>query len=240
MKENKPVYLIGDVHGYFSALLDIVEKHDLRDCYLICVGDLGIGFKYGSEGELAGMIQLNKEFEKRNLEFLSIRGNHDDPWYWGIGKNGWTVNYSHFKLLHDYTTLDINGEKWLFVGGGISIDRSVRRPGYSYWENEVFVLDESKIVECDVLVTHSGPNWIGPYDKTGIENWCKRDAPLWDDCKKERADHNRLYELAKPKYAYLGHFHRFEAVECNGCYTTILDELQLAEYKPYGKDEKET
>lgn len=237
MKENRAVYIVGDPHGYFSALLDVIEKRDLRYCYLISVGDLGIGFKYGSEGELAGMIQLNKIFEERDIIFLSIRGNHDDPWYWGIGKNGWTVDYSHFKLLHDYSTMDINGEKFLFVGGGISIDRKIRRPGYSYWPNEVFVLDESKIVECDVLITHSGPQWIGPYDKTGIESWCDRDPALWVDCLKEREDHNRLYSLAKPKKAYLGHFHRFEAVEFNGCYATILDELQIAQH--YGP-QKET
>lgn len=242
MKSNKPVYLIGDVHGYFSALLDIIENRDLRDCYLICVGDLGIGFKYGHTGEIQGMEYLNSEFAKREIIFMSIRGNHDDPFYWK--RNAETkepiVDFPYFKLLPDYTTMDINEEKFLFVGGGISIDRSVRRPGYSYWENEVFVLDESKIVECDVLVTHSGPNWIGPYDKIGIEGWCKRDPKLWDDCKKERDDHNKLYQLAKPKYAYLGHFHRFEAVESNGCYTTILDELQLAEYKPYGNTEEES
>jgi hypothetical protein len=97
----------------------------------------------------------------------------------------------------------------------------------------VFVLDESKIVECDVLVTHSGPNWIGPFDKEGISGWCKRDEKLWDECLKERSDHNRLYELAKPKKSYLGHFHMYQAVEHNGCYATILDELQIVEHRPY-------
>jgi hypothetical protein len=132
--------------------------------------------------------------------------------------------------------MDINGEKFLFVGGGISIDRKVRRLGQSYWPDEVFVLDESKIVECDVLITHSGPNWIGPYDKSGIEGWIKRDDKLWLDCQKERADHTTLYKLAKPKKAYLGHFHSWQAVEFDGCYATILAPLQIATHIPNGKE----
>lgn len=233
---NKPVYILGDLHGYFGTLLHIIDEKGIENCHLICVGDLGIGFKYNSDGELSGMIQLDKAFKDKNIEFMSIRGNHDDPWYWGIGKNGHKVDYPNFKLLHDYTKMDINGEKFLFVGGGISIDRSVRRPGYSYWDNETFILDESKVSECDVLITHSGPNWIGPHDKTGIEGWCKRDEKLWDECTKERLDHNRLYELAKPKKAYLGHFHRYQTNEVGGCRTTILDELQIVEHRPTTND----
>lgn len=228
--KKETVLLVGDIHGYFSSLLDKIEQKDIRDCILICVGDLGIGFKYGSDGELAGMLQLSNWFEKRNIKFKSIRGNHDDPWYW----QSHPTNYSHFELIPDYTTKDINGEKWLFVGGGISIDRTVRRLGYTYWKDEVFVLDESKVVECDVLVTHSGPSWIGPFDKAGISGWCQRDETLWDECLKERKDHNRLYELAKAKKAYLGHFHMYQAVEHGGCHATILDELQIVEHAPYG------
>jgi len=238
MSEERAVYIVGDVHGHFGALLEYVDRFDLNDCYLICVGDLGIGFQYGTDGELAGILNLDKEFKKKNIIFMSIRGNHDDPWFWGIGRNGWTVDHPNFKLLHDYTTMDINGEKFLFVGGGISIDRTVRRLGQTYWPDEVFILDESKIVECDVLITHSGPNWIGPIDKADISGWCKRDDTLWDECLAERVAHNTLYKLAKPKRAYLGHFHRWEAVEFNGCYTTILDELQIYQHRPYGKEEE--
>ncbi len=228
--QKEQILLVGDVHGYFSALLDKIEVRDINNCHLICVGDLGIGFKYGPDGEFAGMLQLNKYFEGRNIKFKSIRGNHDDPSYWtGVDR----PNYSNFELLPDYSTLELNGEKWLFVGGGISIDRTIRRPGYTYWKDEVFVLDESKVVECDVLVTHSGPNWIGPFDKEGISGWCKRDETLWDDCLKERSDHNRLYELAKPKKSYLGHFHIYQAIEHGGCHATILDELQIIEHRPY-------
>lgn len=235
---KKAVYIVGDIHGYFSSLIDKIEKADIRDCYLICVGDLGIGFKYTFEGEIQGILQLDQLFAKRNIVFMSIRGNHDDPWYWGIGKDAQTINYNNFKLIKDYTTMDINGEKFLFVGGGISIDRKIRKKGFTYWTDEVFVLDESKVVECDVLITHSGPHWIGPYDKNGISGWCKRDDTLWDDCRKERADHDTLYNLANPKYSYLGHFHFYQVVEHNGCIANLIDELQIVEHKPYEQAEE--
>lgn len=237
--EIRPIYIIGDIHRNFGTLIDIIEKRDLRDCYLICVGDLGIGFQYGSEGELNGIIQMESIFSKRDLIFISIRGNHDDPWYWGIGKNPWTVDYPNFKLIKDYTTLELNGEKFLFVGGAISVDRRIRRPGYSYWVDEVFVLDESKIVECDVLITHSAPNWIGPSGKSPIQGWLDKDAPLWDELVVERAKHDTLYKLAKPKKAYMGHFHEWYAVEFNGCYATILnDQFQIIQHQPYVKEEE--
>lgn len=231
MEESKPVYLVGDVHGYFSSLFHKIDIYGVHDCYLICVGDLGIGFKYSTDGELSGMIQLNKYFKEKNITFMSIRGNHDDPWYWGVGRNGHKVDYSHFKLLKDYTTMNLNGDRFLFVGGGISIDRTLRKLGSSYWTDEVFVLDESKVQECDVLVTHSGPSWIGPFEKSGIQRYCDRDSTLWDDCVKERKDHDALYKLAKPKKSYLGHFHSFQSVEHNGCIATILDELQIWEHR---------
>jgi hypothetical protein len=130
-------------------------------------------------------------------------------------------------LLPDYHTQIINGEKFLFVGGAISIDRKIRQEGFSYWENEPFVLDESKIEECDVLITHSAPTWLGPFDKKVILSWCEKDEFLWRDCLKEREDHDILFELAKPKKSYAGHFHKRFSVDINGCRAKILAELEI-------------
>lgn len=41
----KPVLFIGDIHGAFNRLKDLIHKQGIENCYLICVGDLGIGFK---------------------------------------------------------------------------------------------------------------------------------------------------------------------------------------------------
>ncbi len=231
MSDVTPTYLLGDIHGNFNKLLKTIKDKSIHSCRLISVGDLGIGFNYSYQGELDGIQKLNEIFAEREIDFMAIRGNHDDPAFWGIGDGSKAVNLSNFKLLPDYTALDIDDQKWLFVGGGISIDRSSRKLNLTYWHDEVFNLDITKIVKCDVLVTHSGPSWIGPFDKNGIAYWCDRDLDLWEECRKERKDHDMLTKLCQAKQLFLGHFHMFHQVEHGGCLGRILDIDEILEYR---------
>jgi hypothetical protein len=224
----KPVLLIGDIHGAFGRLKNLIHHQGIENCYLICVGDLGIGFQYTPAGELKGCTDLNDYFAKKNIHFMSIRGNHDDPEYFN-GSN--RMKLSNFELLEDYTVRELNGEKFLFVGGAISIDRLYRVPGKSYWHDEAFVLKPDLVTDCDVLVTHSGPTWNGPFDKEGLAGWGEKDPELWNDCFKERIDHDELIKLSKAKMHYCGHFHSYHWVEMNGCYSTILSIEQVKEHK---------
>lgn len=219
----KPTLIVGDIHGEWEALFRKIDHLDLRDATLLCVGDVGIGFVERSKQERQH-IHINNFFKSRDIEFLSIKGNHDDPAYF----DG-SINLSHFKLLPDYTTLTLNDKKFLFVGGAISIDRTIRKEGISYWKDEAFKLDRSKIQQCDVLITHSIPTGLGEFSKNGIVYWCEKDLNLWDDCMKEREDIAILYDLAKPKQAFSGHFHVSLAQERNKCMCKIIDILEIVE-----------
>lgn len=225
----KPVYLIGDVHGKFEQLMYFIKDYGIKDCYLICVGDLGIGFKNNYQKERRAIDIYNEFFKKRGIHFMSIRGNHDDPSYFYDMKGKDT--FSNFELLDDYSVKTLNAEKFLFVGGAVSIDRTARSLGSSYWENEEFYLVPEKIVECDILITHSAPSWLGPFDKDGIIGWCERDKTLWDECFKERMDIDQLVERSKAKRLYCGHFHMDVIGESNGCIGRILDELEIKEHR---------
>lgn len=234
----KPVYFIGDIHGYWDALFSRLKHFDIRDCYLICVGDLGIGFTENLPKEIRTHARINEFVSRRNIHMLSIRGNHDDPKFFDDRKG---IEYTHFRLLPDYHTEVINGERFLFVGGAISIDRVARTPHPTvrtgaYWPNEKLVFDSNKIADCDILVTHSAPPWIGPSDKAGISGWEKRDKiafpkyDLWKECQDERNNIQRLIEISKPKYHYCGHFHESFVSEAYGCKSTILAELEIKEH----------
>lgn len=224
----KPIYIIGDIHGKVDALQQIIDEKDITDCFLICVGDFGIGFKQNRIKELRAIEHFNKYLAPRNINFLSIRGNHDDPSYFG-GKG--RVVHSHFELIEDYTLREINGEQFLFVGGAVSVDRRIRKEGVSYWNDEKFVLDVSKLQRCDVLITHSAPSWNGPCDKDGIRGWCEKDPAIWDECLQERKDHDILIKLTGARKHYCGHFHVFSSVDHDNCYSYILNELDIIEHR---------
>lgn len=220
------VLIIGDIHGAFNRLKDLIVRSQIENCCLICVGDLGIGFQYSEEGERKGIEALNSFFAERSILFMSIAGNHDSPSYF----DG-SVNLSHFKLLPDYTRIRINGEEFLFVGGAVSIDRLWRVPNLSYWEDEVFVLKPDLAGKCDVLITHSAPYWIGPFDKEGLASWCKKDKTLWDECYKERMEIDELIKLCQPKRAFIGHFHQSAWVDFRDCYARILNIEEIVEHR---------
>jgi UDP-2,3-diacylglucosamine pyrophosphatase LpxH len=230
--DNKPVYILGDIH-YLDLIKPKLKEFDVRDCYIICVGDLGVGFVAASDPNKEKRIHadLNKWFAARGIIFYGIRGNHDDPAFF----NGPTqVNLSNFKLLPDYTLLTLNGERFLCVGGAISVDRIHRKVGVSYWTDEALVFKPESIQECDVLITHTAPTWIGPLDKNNLDNfsdWKNFDKTLWDECLAERKTVNKLIELSHAKMHYCGHFHHYSWVEFNGVYSTILAILQMKEHR---------
>lgn len=225
---NLPVYIIGDIHGQFDRLKNLIFQNNIKDCIIICVGDFGVGFKKHISN-IADCQDLNDFFGKRGVVFMSVRGNHENPAYFNDPDT--RIDLSNFKLLPDYHTEIINGEKFLFVGGAISVDRIMRLPNISYWEDEAFVLDENLAVKCDVLISHSAPSWIGPCNKQGISGWTKNDLTLWDDCLKERIDHNRLIELCRPSKSYHGHFHESRWADEAGCYSTILNIEEIKEHR---------
>jgi predicted phosphodiesterase len=233
VEENAPytfytmVLVVGDLHGGFTRFKERIIKEDFRDCIIIQVGDYGIGFKRKIGDEIELQSKLNEVLAERNIQLYVIRGNHDNPDYF----NGdWRITcLSNIEFLPDYTVKTINGKKFLFVGGGISIDRKYRVEGVDYWPDERFYLDESKVVECDVLITHSAPSWLGPNRKDGIATWCVNDKTLWEECVMERKLHDKLFDLAKPKKSFHGHFHRTERRVTEECASYILNELEFME-----------
>lgn len=229
----KDVLLIGDIHGEWDDLKQKLKRYAIRDCYLICVGDLGVGFAAYVAKEHRIHASLNEFMARRNIHFMSIRGNHDDPKYF-TPAHDW--RWTHFDLIADYSTKIINGEKWQFVGGGLSVDRTGnhRRLNSTYWADEAFILRPDLAEKCDVLVTHSAPSWSGPADKGSvIRSWEKRDPTIWAECVEERKLHDRLYEICQPRKHYAGHFHEYHTTKMNGSVSIILGILQLIEHYDY-------
>jgi hypothetical protein len=194
LDKDKPILFLGDHHGEWSYLLDILDTKKIGECYLISVGDSGIGFT-DKENQERNNKWLNLEFKERNIIFMAIRGNHDDPiYYQGLNR----VSLSNFELIEDYTVMEYNDKKIQFIGGATSIDRTARKEGISYWEEEVLNFERDKCEEVDILVTHTAPSWCFPQQfNEMVYGWAKEDAYLLKDLTDERAVMNEIFKLCK-------------------------------------------
>jgi UDP-2,3-diacylglucosamine pyrophosphatase LpxH len=220
LNKNKPLLFLGDHHGEWDFVFDIIKTKKIENCYIICVGDGGEGFM-SKDKQLRQFDILNNRFKKYNIEYKSIRGNHSDPSYFqGIDR----VSLSNFELIEDYTVAEYDGKKIQFIGGAVSIDRTSRTEGRSYWEDEIVKFDREKCKEVDILVTHTTPSWCFPqqFNQT-VYGWANEDAYLLEDLTEERAIMDEICKLCKPRLHLYGHFHSSWTERVNGCVHKLLD-----------------
>lgn len=221
-----PTYLLGDHHcPDHHALAKVIAKRGLRNCRLIHLGDGEEG--YPSHRDDQTPEKLNGDFAKLGIEYLSIRGNHCNP-----NVFDGSVMLPNFKLIPDYTRMQIGGETWLFVGGAVSIDRINRIPNETWWPEEEMVLDESRAQAADVLVTHTGPSWTLPPRSDLVDHYAAAEATiatttLKQELRAEADRHDRLFELVKPRVWYHGHHHRSATHHHGGCTIRQLSEAEL-------------
>ena len=225
-----PTYLLGDHHGDIDLLFAILDHRAIRNAIVIHVGDGEEGYP---DWKTEDAENLNDRFARLNIEYLSIRGNHSNPHFFD-GR----VMLPNFKFLPDYTRREINGQSWLFVGGAVSVNRIDRIPGQTWWQEEAFVFRTEQTGPADVLVTHSGPSWIGPGTRNPfIDACCLAEVDfgcdsLLQELKDERKTHEDLFRAVKPRTWYLGHFHEKAEKTRSGCRTRILNCHELVLHIP--------
>ena len=229
LSRHAPIYLLGDHHGYIDTLFGQVDERSICNAVILHVGD-------GEEGVHCWHQHFplfSDKFAKRDLLYLGMRGNHCDPSFF----DG-SVDLSHFKLVPDYSRLSVGRESWLLVGGATSIERQDRKNGLDWWPEEKFRLRRELAGPADVLVTHSGPRWIGPppsndfvdvYAQSESEN---NDTDFIGELETERMLHEELFRLVCPKHWYLGHFHASQVVQYQGCVIRLLSMHEIHRHIP--------
>lgn len=234
------ILILGDIHGNFNFLKNQITSKKITDCTLIQVGDFGIGFTY-EENDNITLKNLDNFLGENNIKMYVIRGNHDNPMYF----EGNHI-YDNLKLLKDYTTDIIDGYKFLFIGGAISVDRTQRiRENNSniryggrkrcYWENEGVVYNTEilkDVQDVDIVITHTAPDWCFPNNKLGfgrfVEDWAKYDTKLIEDLSFERNQMTNIFlDLYKNnnniKKHFYGHFHNSNLDNFDGVDHHLLD-----------------
>jgi len=221
---DRPIYLLGDHHGFTGEIFDAIEKQNVRNAVILHVGDGEEGISFGP----TQFLELDRWLSRRQILFLGMRGNHCDPNLFD-GR----IDLPHYKLVPDYTRLTVNGKSWLLIGGAISIDRLDRINGFNWWPQETFELRHELAGPADVLVSHSGPRWIGPSSSNHIVDlYARREdestgSDLITELETERMLHEELFHLVRPKHWYLGHFHTSEVVRHQDCEIRILNINEL-------------
>ncbi len=222
------LYFLGDIHGDLEWLSWAINQKDIKNSTIIQVGDFGLGFLKDEDTKL---YHLNRVCSTNNVMIYAIRGNHDNPASFDSADS-----YSHLKFLKDYSVLNLYDQNILLVGGSISIDRTHRTENVSYWKDENFSFDSTKLDDClkdfkkiDIVVTHSSPEGTYPYDLDLIVHaWMEIDKALHTDLVVDRNAHtmllDRLISISlKPSHWYYGHFHKSRLTEYMDIGFKLLD-----------------
>jgi len=218
--KSDEIAFIGDTHGISGA--DIAASKFPDGIDIVHIGDFGLGF--GTEKSDACQLSfINEELKNRDQRMFVVRGNHDDPSYWEDG-----TMLSNLLLVKDYSTGYLpSGSKILFVGGGFSPDRVMRREGSNYWRGEVtpdppLSLDDS----FEYVFAHDCPTMIN-FHPRGVEVRFDRflisDVHMVDEAVDQRATIDKVFEIVKPKKWIYGHYHNSERSTLNGCEFICLD-----------------
>ena len=229
LNEKNSLIFLGDTHGAWNSVLHSIDVKKIDNAYLISVGDLGIGFEPSKEHRDKLYNGLNSFFKEKKINFYGIRGNHDNPKFF---KGDDRIQLSNFELIEDYSVFQYGHKKIQFIGGAISIDRTSRHEGISYWEDEGVVFDKDKLQKVDMLVTHTAPSWCSPQAfNEMVYGWAREDAFLIEDLTDERTVMDEIFKICKPSYHFYGHFHHswMELVNC--CKHKLLDIDELYEYR---------
>jgi predicted phosphodiesterase len=225
--KNKPIVVLGDIHGAWGNLLFDLKLKNIEDVNIISVGDLGVGFNGNKASELEICEEVNTRLQAKKIHFYGIRGNHDKPQYFSGPDR---ISLSNFELLEDFTVAEYQNQKLQFIGGAISIDRTGRKEGISYWEKETVEYRPEACQKVDILVTHTAPSWCFPQQfNEMVYGWAKEDAYLLQDLSYERSVMDEMFKLCDPSKHFYGHFHASRVEKINSCEHRLLgiDELYM-------------
>jgi len=234
MEKYKKIFIVGDLHGNYNPILDCLDNIE-KDSLIIQVGDCGVGFRLNHIQRMI-LIEIQKQLKEKNSKLYIIRGNHDNP---SIFPN----QIDNIYHLNDYTYKEINGLKWLFVGGATSIDRYSRTENHNWWKDEIVVYNPDKCKEkCDVLITHTSGVRCSPHDSDEelkkiislyVPDLGNHQDIMFNDLKNERQKIEKILIKTQPKFHYYGHYHFSKYEIIDGCHTYLLNINEIKQFKEF-------
>lgn len=222
------IYITGDIHQLTDTVKLVTHRFTeqstmTKDDYLIILGDTGFTWR------TQDLNYCLKYFNSKNFTTLFIDGNHEDfsrlnnlpieEW------NGGKVHKVTDSIIHLMRgqVFEIEGFKIFTMGGAYSVDKDLRKPRISWWEEELpnkAEMDEGLINlkkynnKVDYILTHDAP------DKYLNFSW-NRESFKDDRAFKEYLD--EIDNTIEFKHWYFGHHH--EDIEIDFKHTVVFNKI---------------
>lgn len=225
---------MGDTHS--TDITDQILQFKISKlnpgCDLIHMGDGGWGgglYDSTLDNTYAWCKIINDRCNKLDVMLYHIRGNHENPVIW----KEIAGEYSNLKFVDTGDELVFpNGKKALIIGGGISVDRFIRKEGIDYWKDEI--TQEVELTDTyDVVFSHDCPEYFNFNTNSLYRSWyyyVNRDSTLIAEAEQQRNRVGALVEKSGAKELYYGHFHNSTKETVNGIYGQCIDINELYEY----------
>lgn len=238
------IVAIGDIHGGLSRLSADIQY--MTDTTFVQVGDFGLGFEKPIY-EYTQLATINEILVMNNSKMYVIRGNHDNPAFWVKG-NGYV--FSNIIFVEDNTILNVDGRWCLFAGGAISIDRTHRQQGISYWSTEPYRFDSDRlnanypwhpqddvIPDIDIVFAHDVYHPISKFTPSNkfVNDWCRLDTTLRSDLDASQEEMKALFDYVskingdRPFMWVHGHYHDSDTMVSDNVTTYSLGIHEMKE-----------
>jgi hypothetical protein len=200
-EEFKKIGVVGDIHGKFDILNDIIRRHELD--LVLCTGEFGYWPRYEK-------IAKADTIDTTNTTILFCDGNHEDH----MALKDLTHNEVAprvFYMPRGSTFTFKNGKTALFLGGANSIDAACRTYLVDYFPSqEILSASDFKNLpdyntEITYVISHTCPTEM--FDELNIRNTDERDP--------SRNFLTEVLNIYKPRYWFFGHFHMYATRKYN-------------------------
>lgn len=207
-------YVIGDVHGHFDDLVNMVI--DRSDDRFIQIGDLGVGF-----GPRKAVLPPNTTW---------IRGNHDNP----------SESRNHPRYLGEFGVTD---DGIFFVSGAATpeFDRVRRIEGRDWWRDEELsyaqlseAIELYKQTKPSIVIAHDAPLCLYRGLLGAVKVWHPGAGnDLYENTTAKAL--NEMFFAHQPDLWYFGHWHISWAMKFQKTWFRCVNIKEMVEIGTLGK-----